>query len=229
MYALQSLQSNQTVFAMTRSGIMADQQMTQTPMAPNTTINSIMTHASITNPALMVIDLTNDFLASWETGRRARLIAATNDLVGHFRGKNRPVIWVRQDFRDDLSDAFLEMRDRNVKLNIIGTAGAELDARLETQDGDITIVKKRYSPFFGTNLDAVLAGKGIGALVIAGINTHACVRTAAIDAYQRDMRVILASEAIDSYDEEHARVSLRYMNGKIARVLGNAAIKAEIT
>jgi nicotinamidase-related amidase len=92
-----------------------------------------MTNVSITNPALMVIDLTNDFLASWETGRRARLIAATNDLVAHFRGKTRPVIWVRQDFKDDLSDAFLEMRDRNVKLNIIGTAGAELDARLETQ------------------------------------------------------------------------------------------------
>jgi isochorismate hydrolase len=75
----------------------------------------------------------------------------------------------------------------------------------------------------------VLLEKGIGSLVIAGINTHACVRMAAIDAYQRDMRVILASEAIDSYDEDHARVSLRYMNGKIARVLGNAAIKAEIT
>lgn len=188
-----------------------------------------MTNVSITDPALMVIDLTNDFLASWETGRRARLIAATNDLVAHFRGKTRPVIWVRQDFKDDLSDAFLEMRDRNVKLNIIGTAGAELDPRLETGEDDVTIVKKRYSPFFGTNLDAVLLEKGIGSLVIAGINTHACVRMAAIDAYQRDMRVILASEAIDSYDEDHARVSLSYMDGKMVRVLENAAIKVEIT
>lgn len=188
-----------------------------------------MTNASMTNPALMIIDLTNDFLAAWETERRARLIAATNDLVAHFCKQGRPVIWVRQDFKDDLSDAFLEMRDRKVKLNIIGTAGAKLDARLDVRDGDITIVKKRYSPFFGTRLDAVLLEKGVGSMVITGINTHACVRMAAIDAYQRDMRVILASEAIDSYDEEHARVSLRYMDGKIARVLGNAEIKAEIT
>lgn len=187
-----------------------------------------MTNVSITDPALMVIDLTNDFLAAWGTERRARLIAATNELVAHFRAQDRPVIWVRQDFQEDLSDAFLEMRDRNVKLNIIGTTGAELDARLDVRDSDITIVKKRYSPFFGTGLDAVLAENGIGSLVIAGINTHACVRMAAIDAYQRDMRVILARDAIDSYDEEHACVSLRYMDGKIARVLGTEAIKAEI-
>jgi nicotinamidase-related amidase len=186
-----------------------------------------MANAGMTNPALMVIDLTNDFLAAWETERRARLVAATNELVKHFRDKSRPVIWVRQDFKDDLSDAFLEMRDRNLKLNIIGTSGAELDARLETGEGDVTIVKKRYSPFFGTNLDTALLEKGIGSLVIAGINTHACVRMAAIDAYQRDMRVVLALEAIGSYDAEHARVSLAYMDGKIARVLANGEIKAD--
>ncbi len=188
-----------------------------------------MTNSSMPNPALMVIDLTNDFLAAWDKDRRAELITATNDLVEHFRATGRPVIWVRQDFKADLSDAFLEMRDGNVKLNIMGTVGAELDGRLESRDGDILIVKKRYSPFFGTELDTVLAEQGIGSLAIAGINTHACVRMAAVDAYQRDMRVILASEAIDSYDEEHARVSLKYMDGKIGRVLDNEAIKAEIT
>ena len=179
-------------------------------------------------PALMVIDLTNDFLAAWEPDRRARLIAATNDLVRHFRRTGHPIVWVRQDFREDLSDAILEMRDRNVRLNIIGTAGAQLDARLETSDSDITIVKKRYSPFFATHLDAVLAKLEIRSLVIAGINTHACVRMAAIDAYQRDMRVMLAAEATDSYDEDHKLVSLRYMDGKIAQVLDNQAIMAEI-
>jgi nicotinamidase-related amidase len=188
-----------------------------------------MINPPMTNPALMIIDLTNDFLDAWETDRRAHLIAATNDLVRHFRWTGRPIIWVRQDFREDLSDAFLEMRDRNVRLNIIATAGAELDERLETHDDDITIVKKRYSPFFATRLDAVLAKMDIRSMVITGINTHACVRMAAIDTYQRDMRVILAAQAIDSYDEEHARISLRYMDGKIARVLDNETIRAVIT
>ena len=51
------------------------------------------------------------------------------------------------------------------------------------------------------------------------MNTHACVRTTAIDAYQRDLEVIIVREAVGSYDKEHAAVSLRYLDGKIARVL----------
>ena len=38
----------------------------------------------------------------------------------------------------------------------------------------------------------------------------------------------LAAEATDSYDEDHKLVSLRYMDGKIAQVLDNQAIMAEI-
>ena len=59
----------------------------------------------------------------------------------------------------------------------------------------------------------------IDTLELAGINTHACVRMTAIDANQRDLDVIIAREAVGSQDREHAAVSLRYMDGKIARVL----------
>ncbi|MFN3943317.1 MAG: hypothetical protein ACK4K7_00135 [Allosphingosinicella sp.] len=37
-----------------------------------------------------------------------------------------------------------------------------------------------------------------------------------MDAYQRDLEVILASDCIAGYDEEHARISMRYMDGKSA-------------
>ncbi|RUY34304.1 isochorismatase family protein, partial [Mesorhizobium sp. M7A.F.Ca.US.001.04.1.1] len=68
-------------------------------------------------------------------------------------------------------------------------------------------------------LEDILSAMRVGELVLCGINTHACIRMAAIDAYQRDFRVTLAAECIDSYDAEHARVSLGYMNGKIAKVI----------
>jgi nicotinamidase-related amidase len=38
---------------------------------------------------------------------------------------------------------------------------------------------------------------------IAGINTHECVWTTAVDAYQRDFDVVLARDCIGSYDAEH--------------------------
>jgi nicotinamidase-related amidase len=167
---------------------------------------------------LIIIDLLNDYLDQWEADKVERLVQNTNLLVGAFRRADLPVIWVRQEFRPDLSDAFLEMRDKGIAITIEGTRGAQLHARLDWRPTDSTIIKKRYSAFFRTRLEEILADIGAGELVLCGINTHACIRMAAIDAYQRDLRVVIAEECIGSNNEVHARVSLDYMDGKIARV-----------
>ena len=64
--------------------------------------------------------------------------------------------------------------------------------------------------------------------MLAGVNNHACVRTTAIDAYQRDLDVIIPREAVGSYDLEHAAVSLRHMDGKIASVVPAPDVAARI-
>ncbi len=57
------------------------------------------------------------------------------------------------------------------------------------------------------------------------IHMHACVRMTAIDAYQRDWKVILASDCVDSYDRQHHDVSLKYMKDKIASVMTNEELR----
>ncbi|HEX6731818.1 MAG TPA: isochorismatase family cysteine hydrolase, partial [Pyrinomonadaceae bacterium] len=99
----------------------------------------------------------------------------------------------------DLHDAFLEMRKQNLHVTIAGTNGCELLPELDYRQTDTMIVKKRYSAFFGTDLEATLKNISPDLLVIAGINTHACVRTTVIDAYQRDYEVVVATECIASY------------------------------
>lgn len=175
-------------------------------------------------PCLIVIDMLHDFLDRWEAGKRAKLIESTNGLIEAFRGAALPVIWVRQEFKPDLSDAFLEMRDKGISVTIEGTPGSRIHGDLDYRPGDPTIVKKRYSAFFGTGLDGVLSDLGAARLVLAGVNTYACIRMTATDAYQRDLRVVLAADCIGSYDDEHARISLGYMDGKIASVMTNAQI-----
>ncbi len=86
------------------------------------------------------------------------------------------------------------------------------------------VIKKRYSAFFETSLAALLARDPPDVLVMTGVNTHACVRTSVIDAYQRDHLVVLAGSAVGSYDEEHDRVTRRYLDGKIAAILGHREI-----
>jgi isochorismate hydrolase len=117
------------------------------------------------------------------------------------------------------------MRAKGVRITIAGTAGCRIDSDLTVDPSDMVIIKKRYSPFYGTSLDQVLADLKPDGLILAGINTHACIRMAAIDAYQRDWEVILAADCVDSYDPEHHDVSLRYMKGKIASVMSNAEIQ----
>jgi nicotinamidase-related amidase len=97
---------------------------------------------------------------------------------------------------------------------------------LNQAPGDLEIVKKRYSAFFGTFLDAVLKSEGVTRCVIAGVNTHACVRMTAIDAYQRDYDVVIASDCVDSWDAEHHEVTLRYLEGKIARLMTNDELRS---
>ena len=177
---------------------------------------------------LLNIDLTNDCLKPLAASDADRIIGATNELVGFFRRIERPIVWVRQEFAPDLSDAFLEMRKRGIQAHVAGTAGAQLDARLDARAADLVIVKKRYSAFFGTDLDRLLENLGVDTLVLTGVNTHACIRTTAIDAYQRDLEVIFASECIASYDEEHARISMRYMDGKIGDALTNREIQIRL-
>jgi nicotinamidase-related amidase len=177
-------------------------------------------------PALIVVDMLNDFLAPWPQASKQRLIASTNSLIAMMRRHHRPIIWVRQEFQPDLSDAFPEMRAKNIRITIQGTPGCQVISDLAVDASDVVVVKKRYSAFFGTSLDQVLAGLDPDGLILAGINTHACIRVTAIDAYQRDWDVIVASDCVDSYDREHHDISLRYMNGKIAAVMSNDEIQA---
>jgi nicotinamidase-related amidase len=175
-------------------------------------------------PVLVVIDMLHDFLESWEATRRQRLVSSINKLVGSMRGHGHPVVWVRQEFEPDLRDAFREMKAKGIRITIKGTQGCQILSELAVAPSDLVIIKKRYSAFYCTTLDETLARLQPDAIILAGINTHACIRTTAIDAYQRDWNVILALDCIDSYDREHHEVSLRYMKDKMATVMSNADI-----
>jgi nicotinamidase-related amidase len=121
------------------------------------------------------------------------------------------------------------VRDKGVRIVIEGTPGAALLPELICTPADYRVVKKRYSPFFGTGLDELLKTIGAKRLIIAGVNSHACIRAAVTDAYQRDLEVLLASDCVDSYDSEHHDVTMRYLDGRLARAVTNDNLQAEIS
>jgi nicotinamidase-related amidase len=175
----------------------------------------------------LIIDMQEDFFAHERlTQRRTILTQRVNELVRICREGGVPVVWVKQEFAPDLSDAMLEAKKKRIRVVIAGTPGAAILSQLDYRSADHLVVKKRYSAFFGTNLDELLMRLEPSQLIVAGINTHACVRAAVIDAYQRDYKVILARECIESHDAEHHEISWKYMDGKLGRGMSNEEIRS---
>ncbi len=176
------------------------------------------------NAAVLIVDMLQDFFKDGHLlENKEKLTNNINKLTKLARANNIPVIWVRQEFKADLSDAFIGIRNGKTRVvTVAGTAGSQLLPDLYTeQPNDHEIIKKRYSAFFGTGLKQLLDSLSIDTLIISGVNTHACVRMAAIDAYQYDYTVILATDCIDSYDQEHHRVSINYLSTVIATTRTN--------
>lgn len=171
-------------------------------------------------PAIFVIDMLNDCFGHAPLRRlRPSLCSSINELTAMARAAGCPVIWVRQEFEPDLSDAMLEMKSRNIHMFIKGTAGPRVLDELDRSDDDLEVVKKRYSMFFRTDLDALLRRLGTDQVILAGVNTHACIRVAALDAYQRDFEVLIVRECVASKDARHHDVTMDYLDGGIARVV----------
>lgn len=162
--------------------------------------------------ALLIIDLLQDFFKEGLLAdHRKNLTASVNELVDMAHQQKIPVIWVRQEFKADLSDAPLYNRKNNKPITIIGTDGCKLLPELHREKDDYEIVKKRYSAFFKTDLEKLLKKLKTGTLIIAGINTMSCIRATAVDAYERDYEVILALDCVDSYDVKQHESSIVYL------------------
>lgn len=170
--------------------------------------------------ALLVIDMLEDFFREGPLKAiRKELTERINTLTSRARSVGVLIVWVRQEFREDLEDAFLIMRKRNIKVTVVGTHGCENLVELKKAASDYEIVKKRYSAFYGTELDRLLSELNVTELLLAGVNTHACIRTTAIDAYQRDLEVTIPRDCVASYDIEHHDVTLKYLERNIAKVM----------
>jgi nicotinamidase-related amidase len=191
-------------------------------------IEGVVTFLTMQRPVLVVIDMVNDFLAKWPLAQKNQLVGSINELVGLMRQRGYPVIWVRQEFEPDLRDAFPEMKAKGIRITIKGTDGCEIASELATAPTDPVLIKKRYSAFFGTQLDQMLHRLTPDVLILAGINTHACIRVTAIDAYQRDWKIVVAAECVDSYDREHHDISMKYMKDKIATIMTNQEIRSAL-
>ncbi|ODU03728.1 MAG: hypothetical protein ABS81_13160 [Pseudonocardia sp. SCN 72-86] len=183
---------------------------------------------------LVVIDVQNDYChadgvfagAGLRVSDLDGLVSRINILVAAARAGGRPVVWVRMEWDDDTAVGLLAERSPFLATTGLrsGTWGAELVAGLDPIPGDTVLRKRRFSAFHDTTLDDVLAGLGATTIVVAGVRTDFCVESTVRDAFFRDLRVVVASDAVAGFVDDLHRNSLRLMGTVFADVAPTADV-----
>lgn len=164
--------------------------------------------AKLNKPAILVVDMLNDFVYGALTCDRGKaIVPATARLLDAAREAGVPVIFC--------NDAHLRGIDRELTIwgdhAIAGTSGAEVIPELNLSDKDYVVPKRRYSGFFQTDLDILLKELGVQTVVMTGLHAHMCVRHTSADAFSLGYDVVVAKEATDSFTEEDYIGGLAYL------------------
>ncbi len=154
--------------------------------------------------------------------RARRALPVLRRLLDAARARLWPVVLTRFEI-DDPADMGVYGRKRAFSDSPHwcrrGTPGAELMPELGPRDGDIVIVKKKPSAFFGTPLTAMLIDRSVDSVIICGGSTSNCVRATVFDAASYNFRAIVVADAVIDRVPASQEMSLFDMDRQFADVM----------
>lgn len=146
---------------------------------------------------LVCIDVQKDFVPPLESdGREAAPVRRIRALVEAARSSSIPVVFIRELHNENLVDLGREADGFEELHCLEGTAGAEFIEGFGPRPTEYQVRKRRYSAFFGTDLDIILRGYGAETVLLVGGLTDVCVHYTAVDAHQHDYHVRVISDAV---------------------------------
>jgi len=98
--------------------------------------------------------------------------------------------------------------------------GREIVAGLDTTGAAAIIRKRRYSAFFGTDLDEQLGALDVTRLRLVGNCTNICVFFTAADAANRDYQIEVVKDAVASFDLQAHANALRELEKTLGAKIG---------
>jgi nicotinamidase-related amidase len=134
------------------------------------------------NTALLVIDVQNGVVGG--APLRDDVIKNINVLVDKARSEEVPVVWV-QHADDDLKP---------------GSEEWQYVPELVRSEAEPLVHKNYGDAFEATDLESLLAARGVGGLVVTGAQTDACIRSTIHGAFARGYDVTLVSDAHTTED-----------------------------
>ena len=132
--------------------------------------------------ALLVIDVQNGIVG--QAYDRDTVVANIGTLVDKARAAGVDVVWIQHN-SDDL---------------VRGTENWQYVPELKRNDDEALVQKAYPDSFEETDLEAVLAGRGIGRLVLSGAQTDECIRSTLHGAIVRGYDAMLVGDAHTTED-----------------------------
>lgn len=158
--------------------------------------------------ALIIVDMVKDFtdpdgLVFYPQNRE--ILPKIAQVLEKCRKKGKLVVFLQHCNRAGKPDEkAAAMRPNCVE----GTSGIEIDPMLKVNPEDYVIRKRRYSGFFGTDLDLVLRENHIKNAVIVGTKTNCCIRATVTDAFYLNYNPIVIRECVATNSETVNEVHL---------------------
>jgi ureidoacrylate peracid hydrolase len=154
--------------------------------------------------AVLVVDMLNEFL---EPGGEMVLlegrsvIEPINRLLAASREMGMRVVWLCDEHPIPEDKEF----EKRVPHCIGGTWNAGIVDAMDVASNELRIAKRRYSGFFGTDLDLRLREWGVEQVVVTGVVTNICVRSTVHDAYFLGYDVFVPEDCVSATsDREQA-------------------------
>jgi ureidoacrylate peracid hydrolase len=178
--------------------------------------------------ALLVVDVQNDFchkdglfgklgLDMSSVQAAARRIAA---LLPAARRAGVPVIFVTME-HDPLTNSSAWIHRYPVPRAdacVAGTWGAAF-YEVTPGPGEPVVVKHRYSPFVGSNIEYMLRARQRMSLLVTGVATNICVESVLRDGFMRDYHVVLVEDCAAAYSERAHQSTVENTRAFLGRVL----------
>lgn len=160
--------------------------------------------------ALIIVDMLNDFIdekGALYCGEAAR------DIVPFIRQrldasrKNKDLVVYLQDAHDRDDKEFEKFPVHCVS----GSWGSQIIEALTPVPGEKVVPKKRFSGFYGTDLDSILADAGITSVEVVGVCTSICVMDTVGGLANRDYDIAVPVKGVADFDAEAHRFALKRM------------------
>jgi nicotinamidase-related amidase len=174
-----------------------------------------------TDTALLVMDMQQGILGGYPDA--LMLLARVSTAIEAARAQHIPVIYVVIGFRKgapEVSPNNKSLISRKSGYDAVDMAEyMKVRTEIKPQEGDIIVIKRRFSAFTGSDLEVILRSLKVQHLVLTGIATGGVVLSTLIEATDKDFRLTVLSDCCADPDEEVHQMLITKIFSKRASIL----------